>query len=734
MKGQALISNGEILLFGTIVQDRWIWPEDVGLFSSAMVIDALAQFPADVTVRVNCDGGSPFEGEAVRAAFESHPGKVMVKVQGAAHSAASLMVMGADRIEMSAGSLMLIHDPSTGVWGNPAELQAATDELDALAEVYASVYAARSGKSADEARDIMKKGVTFSAVQAVAEGFADAITGENKADDSAVPSEMQARAMASVMRAAGIAHAARMKFEAAQKAASETEGADGAATGEHVPQVNGEPDMSKPKTQPATPVQAGANGAATMEKTPVTTAAPDGAQAQAAPQATSDPKPDAGQGATMQAGDAQNQVAMQAAQAERARAREIREMAAPFATMLAADVVDGLIDDGKSVDEARVVVMNAVAAAQPQTRRVVIGRDETDTKMEGMIGALMHRANPAMFKMEGPAEQFRGLRLKNLAMHLAGGIKGFDDLETVRNGLRATTMMGGAHGVSDFAYITTEVMNRTLREAYKVRPQTWRQISRQRSATDFRTLHSVDFGGDFELKEVNALGEYEQAVLSDAATGLSVKRYGRTITLTFEAVVNDDLGVFERLPREFARKASTLESKIMWSLIRDNVAINGTALFHADHGNVGGSGGITVANVAAGRKAMWEQRPFGSVDKDDFLEVTPDLLYVPPALESSAMQFVATAVPTKLSDTNPYASTLTPVTEARLGAEAGGSDTYWYLFSSDLPPLEHAYLDGYEAPTVQTKEGMNPDAVVMDARHIFGGAASEPKGSYRHGA
>ncbi|WP_161492566.1 SDH family Clp fold serine proteinase [Pseudophaeobacter leonis] len=62
----------------------------------------------------------PSEGEAIRAALEAHPGMVTVKVTGNAHSAASLMIMAADRIEMSAGSLMLIHDPSIGAYGNPA--------------------------------------------------------------------------------------------------------------------------------------------------------------------------------------------------------------------------------------------------------------------------------------------------------------------------------------------------------------------------------------------------------------------------------------------------------------------------------------------------------------------------------------------------------------------------------------------------------------------------------------
>jgi hypothetical protein len=65
-------------------------------------------------------------------------------------------------------------------------------------------------------------------------------------------------------------------------------------------------------------------------------------------------------------------------------------------------------------------------------------------------------------------------------------------------------------------------------------------------------------------------------------------------------------------------------------------------------------------------------------------------------------------------------------------AGAGGSETAWYLVSSDLPPISVAYLDGYQAPTVQTIEGMNPDKVTMNARHIFGAAPAEFRGCFRN--
>jgi len=326
--------------------------------------------------------------------------------------------------------------------------------------------------------------------------------------------------------------------------------------------------------------------------------------------------------------------------------------------------------------------------------------------------------------------------LRGLAMHLAGDSGFGADIDRVQRGMRSTTMMGGAHGVGDFAYITTEVMNRTLMAEYERRGSMWDLVAgAPLSAADFREMHAVRFGGDFQLKDVAENGEYQEATLSDEGEGLKVQRKGRKINITFEAVVNDDMGAFSRIPGEFAMAARVMENKMVWTLVRENARLksDNKALFHADHKNLAGtSAAISVASIGAGRKAMWEQTAFGSKDKDDFLNITPDRLLVPGALETVAMKFVAGTTPAKDDDTNPYKGTMTAHTVPNLGAAAGGSDTAWYLISSDMPPISVARLDGYDAPTVTTLEGMSPDKVTMEARHIFGAAPTEARGAYKN--
>lgn len=711
MNGSDLIFNGEIVLEGDVLPHEWcMWTEE-SCFSARMVREALAAFTGDVTIRVNSPGGSPHEGEAVRAAIEAYPGRVTVIVAGIAASAASLIIMAADRIEMTAGSFIMVHDPSTCMCGNSAALRQEADTLDVLSDTYAQVYAQRTGQSTDAIREMMRKEVWMGPDQAIAAGFADAVVGPVEAMPF-VTSEAVSPELAAAMSAHSTTLSTlRMCAEKATATPGHPAGAPTGRSGHSTAMSASTTETTmEPEENTAPPV------AATPPAAPATTMA-----APAAPVVD------------MQA------IRDQAVRDERARQRGIREMAAPFmgrGQLTQADV-DAVINDGTSLEQASGRLMTAMASAQtpvaptPSSTPVRARNGERHPEqMEGMIQALMRN-------YEGPGAEYRGMRLNGLAMTLSGTSRGYSDVENIRRGMMSTTMMGGAVGVSDFAYITTEVMNRTLIREYERRTAQWTLVTGEPlTASDFRELHAARFGGDFQLKAVKENGEYQQAVLADEAEGLKVERRGREISITFEAVVNDDMGAFTRIPREFAMAARMMEASMVWTLIRTNAVLksDSKALFHADHGNLsaGGAAAITVASVGAGRKAMWEQRAFGSKDKDDFLNLTPDILLVPPALETVAGQFVRPTTPAKDADGNPYKDTLTPHTVPNLGAAAGGSDTAWYLISSDLPPVSVARLEGYEAPTVQTLEGMNPDLVKMNARHMFGAANTEFRGAQKN--
>lgn len=686
--GADLILNGEIVLTGQVLSDEYSdwYGDSESWFSPRVVREALALTRGAATVRLTSAGGVAYAGEAIRTILAGHPGGVTIIVEGLAASAASLIFMaGTERI-MSAGALLMIHDPSNIVWGTEADMLKEAGVLGLMADTYAAVYARAAGITSEEARAIMVAETWMNADDALAQGFA---TGIDQEADTAPPplSKMTMEAgRAAFMQVVSQISTRIADHNAQPPAAARVSAAAGGFPA--IPALSQEAVMTA-ITQPA----------AVTAATPAVT-------------------PDA------------------AVMAERQRQRDIRTMAAPFLAsmqLVQADI-DSLIDDGTTASDAGQKFMSKMAAAQPPVSRpaqtTTIQRDEVDTKLEGMIGALMG-------KTDGPAAEFRGMRMKSLARHLAGPNMGFDETIAVRAGMTSTAMMsGGAIGVSDFAFVTTSVMNRTLRAEYERRASTWQAVAgAPLTAADFRNIASVRFGGDFQLKKVLENGEYANTTLVDEAETFKVERRGREINLTFEAVINDDMGALSRIPMEFALAARIMENSMVWALIRSNAVTSSdnTALFHVNHkNNAAAAALISVTSVGLGRKAMWEQRALGVKDADDFINIEPNRLIVPPALEVAALQFLQQTTPATDGTVNPFKTTLQPIIVPNLGALAGGSDTAWYLISSDYAPVSVAYLDGYAAPTIQTKDGMNPDVVTMTARHIFGAANTEYRGAWRN--
>jgi ATP-dependent Clp protease protease subunit len=152
-------------------------------FTSGDVVVALATLDDDepLAVHINSGGGIATEGAAIHALLSARRGTTDVVIEGIAASAASLIAMAGDTVTMSAGAVMMIHDPSGYTFGTSNDHTKTIEGLEALATAYARVYAQKSGKTSEECREIMKDERWLTPEQAVAEGFADATT-EAKAE------------------------------------------------------------------------------------------------------------------------------------------------------------------------------------------------------------------------------------------------------------------------------------------------------------------------------------------------------------------------------------------------------------------------------------------------------------------------------------------------------------------------------------------------------------------------
>lgn len=141
----------------------------------------------EITLRVNSGGGSVFEGTAIYAALKRHPARVHGFVDGIAASAASFILMAADRVTMEKPAKLMIHDASGLVVGNAEDMRTMGDLLDDLSDTIAEIYADRAGGTVEDWRARMRAETWYGSRDAVAAGLADEVRGdpapENKIED-----------------------------------------------------------------------------------------------------------------------------------------------------------------------------------------------------------------------------------------------------------------------------------------------------------------------------------------------------------------------------------------------------------------------------------------------------------------------------------------------------------------------------------------------------------------------
>lgn len=139
----------------------------------------------DVTVTLNSPGGDFFEGVAIYNMLRQHPHKVTVNVVGLAASAASVIAMAGDQINIAEAGFVMIHNAWAAAIGNRHDMRAAADILEPFDKAMATLYAKRTGESLETVAEWMDKETWFSGDSAVEVGLADAILPDSAVEASA---------------------------------------------------------------------------------------------------------------------------------------------------------------------------------------------------------------------------------------------------------------------------------------------------------------------------------------------------------------------------------------------------------------------------------------------------------------------------------------------------------------------------------------------------------------------
>lgn len=141
----------------------------------------------DITVWINSNGGECIAASVIYTALKEHKGKVTIKIDGSAISAASVIAMAGDEILMSPTSVMMIHNPLTCAEGEVKDMEKAIEVLTEVKETIINAYAAKTGKPREEISKLMDDETWMGAKKAVDLGFADGILwDQNDPDENTV--------------------------------------------------------------------------------------------------------------------------------------------------------------------------------------------------------------------------------------------------------------------------------------------------------------------------------------------------------------------------------------------------------------------------------------------------------------------------------------------------------------------------------------------------------------------
>jgi ATP-dependent protease ClpP protease subunit len=165
----------ELTLNGYIDEEVWFGDEITPENLHEAMYGAENQFADDVHIRLNSYGGSCNAATRMFDDVRAYPGDVHITISGTAASAATVLAMAADRLEMTPGSLLMVHDPSVIALGNERDLAEAICLLRACKESILNVYATRCKMERGELAAMMTATAWMDAKAALGNGFIDGI-------------------------------------------------------------------------------------------------------------------------------------------------------------------------------------------------------------------------------------------------------------------------------------------------------------------------------------------------------------------------------------------------------------------------------------------------------------------------------------------------------------------------------------------------------------------------------
>ena len=207
--------------------------------------------------------------------------------------------------------------------------------------------------------------------------------------------------------------------------------------------------------------------------------------------------------------------------------------------------------------------------------------------------------------------------------------------------------------------------------------------------------------------------EFQYVTIGDQGTQISLATYGELFSITRQTIMNDDMNMLTDIPMKMGMAAkATIADLVYYELTSNPKMADGTALFHANHGNLG-TGGISVEALDANRQLMRMQK-----EGTRHLNIRPAFVLTPTCLESRANQVINSAsvagADVNSGIVNPIQGFAKVIAEPRLDDDDAAA---WYLAAAQgRDTIEVAYLNGVDTPYIEQQQGFSIDGVSTKVR------------------
>lgn len=293
--------------------------------------------------------------------------------------------------------------------------------------------------------------------------------------------------------------------------------------------------------------------------------------------------------------------------------------------------------------------------------------------------------------------------------------------------------MAFTHTSSDFGNILLDIANKSVLKGWEDAPETFELWTKKGQLSDFKPSTRVGLGSFSSLREVRPGAEYQYVSVGDRGEQIVLGTYGEIFTITRQAIINDDLSMLTDIPTLMGRAAKGTIGDLVYAVLTGNPQLrDGKTLFHADRNNLlkGATSALSVASLSAAKTAMRTQKGQVENGKPRTLNIRPEYVLVPVALEDTARQIITSE---SVQGANINAGIKNPIKDfAQVIGEPRLDDVSaieWYMAAGQgNDTVEVAYLNGVDVPYIEQQGGFTIDGVATKVRIDAGVSPLDSRG------